>query len=152
MKIKILNNGIKIPTKAYQGDAGFDVYAPERIVLFPQTHKQIKLGLMIEINQNEVCVMSERSGMAIKNGTTSIGNIIDSGYRGEISLGQEIMLKALSTNPSFKVLIIHGNTDDETEVKKFELIKNGKYITLGHSFEQLKYYVTLWYRWANGEK
>ena len=69
-----------------------------------------------------------------------------------ISLGQEIMLKALSTNPSFKVLIIHGNTDDETEVKKFELIKNGKYITLGHSFEQLKYYVTLWYRWANGEK
>ena len=86
MKIKILNNGIKIPTKAYQGDAGFDVYAPERIVLFPQTHKQIKLGLMIEINQNEVCVMSERSGMAIKNGTTSIGNIIDSGYRGEISI------------------------------------------------------------------
>lgn len=86
MKIKRLNKDIKLPTKAYNGDAGFDIYAPYRFAIWPHDKEQIKLGLMIEIAQDEVCIMSERSGMAIKFGITSIGNVIDSSYRGEISI------------------------------------------------------------------
>lgn len=86
MKIQKLIDGIIIPTKAYFGDAGFDVYSPVCCVIEPGKRKQIKLGFAIEIGPTEVCVMSERSGMAIKYGITSIGNIIDSGYRGEVSI------------------------------------------------------------------
>lgn len=84
MKVKVLNG--KAPTMAYQSDAGFDVYAIDNYYLLRGTRKQIKLGISIEIEKDEVAIMSERSGMAIKNGITSIGNIVDSGYRGEISI------------------------------------------------------------------
>lgn len=86
MKIKKIIDGLIIPTKAYKNDAGWDVYAPYDLWLFKGEYKQIKLGFAIEIAENEVCIMSERSGMAINHGITSIGNVIDAGYRGEISI------------------------------------------------------------------
>jgi len=85
MRVKILENG-KAPTKAYDDDAGFDVYCPIDVIIPNGQRLQIKLGICIEIEKDEVAIMSERSGMAIKHGITSIGNIIDSGYRGEISI------------------------------------------------------------------
>ena len=86
MKIKKIINELIMPNKAYENDAGFDVYSPFDFWLFKGQIKQIKLGFAIEINQDEVCIMSERSGMAIHTGITSIGNVIDSGYRGEVSI------------------------------------------------------------------
>lgn len=86
MKVKKLSKDIKLPTKAHIGDAGFDVYSPITLVIPPGETTQIKLGLAIEVIIGEVVIMSERSGMAIKYGITSIGNIIDSNYRGEISI------------------------------------------------------------------
>jgi dUTP pyrophosphatase len=86
MKVKRLRSEITMPTISYYGDAGFDVYAEEDDFVYPGFTKQIKLGIAIEIEKDEVAIMSERSGQAIKSGITSIGNIIDSGYRGEISI------------------------------------------------------------------
>lgn len=86
MKIQKLRDDLTLPTKAYEGDAGFDIYAPESGVLTAKTSTQVKLGFAIEIEPDEVCIMSERSGMAIKHNITSIGNIVDSGYRGEVSI------------------------------------------------------------------
>lgn len=69
-----------------------------------------------------------------------------------MSLGQQILLKNLAKQPQFIVLIIHGDTDNETNVTKFELIdKNGEHITIGYSFEQLKNFITGWYNWANAQ-
>ena len=86
MLIKKVRNETKLPTKAYEGDAGFDVYAPLGFFMKAGETRQIKLGFAMQIYENEVCIMSERSGMAIKYGLTSIGNVIDSGYRGEVSI------------------------------------------------------------------
>lgn len=86
MKIKKLYEDAIVPTKAYEGDAGFDVYSPINGEIKPGDHLQIKLGIAIQINQDEVCEMQERSGMAIKYGIKSCGPVIDSGYRGEISI------------------------------------------------------------------
>lgn len=86
MKIKKLIDDLIIPTIAYEGDAGIDVYSPKNFVVSPGSSEQVKLGFAIEIEKDEVCIMSERSGMAIKKNITSIGNIIDSGYRGEVSI------------------------------------------------------------------
>jgi len=93
MRFKKLRD-VKSPTKAYSGDAGIDIYSPSSVHINPGQTIQVKLGIAIEIERNQVAIMSERSGMAIKYGITSIGNIIDSGYRGEIS----IMLFNSSTN------------------------------------------------------
>jgi len=85
MKIKILREDIIIPTKGSVFSAGIDVYSPIDFNLYHGQSVQVKLGLSIEIEIDEVAIMSERSSMG-KKGITSIGNIIDSDYRGEISI------------------------------------------------------------------
>ena len=86
MKIKLLKDGAKPPQKARVGDAGFDLYSPIDLELLPGTITQVKLGITIEINVDEVAITSERSGMALRSWIDSIGNVIDSNYRGEISI------------------------------------------------------------------
>lgn len=86
MIVQILNKKTKHPKKAYEGDAGFDVQSCEDHVLNPGERHQFKLGIAVEVGKFEFVLMSERSGMAIKYGVTSIGNIVDSNYRGEISI------------------------------------------------------------------
>jgi dUTP pyrophosphatase len=90
-KVKEVNS----PTSSYKSDAGFDVYSPTDEIIYPGFIKQVKLGIAIEIEENEVAMMCERSGQAIKYGIASIGQIIDSGYRGEISA---ILLNSGSEN------------------------------------------------------
>lgn len=85
MKIKILQKGIIPPKRVHLGDAGIDVYSPINFCLFQGSALRIPLGIAIEINSDEVAIMSERSSMGQK-GITSVGNIIDSSYRGEISI------------------------------------------------------------------
>ncbi len=85
MKFKKLKD-VKTPHKAYEYDAGIDVFSPSFCAIEAGETKRIPLGIAIEINKDEVAIMSERSSMALNNGLTSIGNIIDAGYRGEISI------------------------------------------------------------------
>lgn len=67
-----------------------------------------------------------------------------------ISKGQEILLKNLAKQPQFVVIIIHGDTDGETVVRKFEVInKRGEFKHAGDSFDDLKDFVTRWYNWAD---
>lgn len=85
MNIKILRDGIKAPIKCSKFSAGIDVYSPIDFTLFNGGTLRIPLGIAIEIYEDEVAIMSERSSMGVK-GITSVGNIIDSDYRGEISI------------------------------------------------------------------
>jgi hypothetical protein len=69
-----------------------------------------------------------------------------------MNLGQEILLKNLAKQPQFIVLIIYGDTDNETNVTKFEMItKNGEYKEMGRTFEDLKQFITTWYNWADAQ-
>lgn len=86
MRCNIINKSTRHPYQAHKGDAGWDVYSCEDYVLQPGERHQFKLGVALEVSDREFILMSERSGMAIKYGVHSIGNIIDSNYRGEISI------------------------------------------------------------------
>lgn len=127
MKIKLLKENIKIPTQAYENDAGIDIYSPEDIWIWPGETKQIKLGIAIQIEENEVAVMSERSGQAINQGLTSIGNIIDAGYRGEISIILS-NIKTLGPSDDNKVHIKIGDKIGQIIIlklgnRKIEIVK-----------------------------
>lgn len=85
MKIKLLNKDVIPPTKGTELAAGIDVYSPIGAIIRSYTTLRIPLQVAIEINNDEVAIMSERSSMG-KKGIHSIGNIIDADYRGEISI------------------------------------------------------------------
>jgi len=68
----------------------------------------------------------------------------------KVSIGQQILLKALARQPAFTVLVINGETDEGMTVNKFwKLNKYGKFQFVGDSVYQLKDYITEWYLWAN---
>lgn len=87
LKIKKLHPNAKIPSYAHHGDAGFDLYVPEAITLQPGDRKTIPLGIAVEIPDGYVGLMFDKSSLSHKQGLKTFGNVIDSGYRGEIHAG-----------------------------------------------------------------
>ena len=102
-KIKIIADDPMLPVKEHEGDAGFDVFNHGGdIKLWPGERVSIKLGFALEIPEGFVCLIQEKSGMALKQGIFTIGNVIDSGYRGEVH--------AILTNTSNTVITIPDRT------------------------------------------
>jgi len=73
---------------------------------------------------------------------------------GEImSDGQLLLLKSLARQPQFIVLIISGNTDDETVVTDIRWVTpRGRLQLIGSSFDDLKNFIARWYKWAEGNR
>ena len=117
MKVK-LDEGAKMPTKAYKTDAGFDIYSREDKVVPARGNAIFDTGVhidlpMVYINRNVLTqpttkfltagVLASKSGLNVKHNITSEG-IIDIGYDGSIVVK----------------LYNHGDTD--YEVKKGDKI------------------------------
>ena len=84
-RIKPMHPIIYYPTKAHDGDAGFDVYShsPTQVLGLGERYK-FRLGFSIELPSGWMALIQEKSGMALNSGLFTIGNVIDSGYRGEV--------------------------------------------------------------------
>lgn len=83
--IKLLSINAKTPTSS-PGNAGYDLYAAEAAVIFPGQRALIKTDIAMGIPAGFYGRISDRSGMAYKNGATCIGKIIDSVYRGNVGV------------------------------------------------------------------
>lgn len=73
-----------MPTRAHDTDAGLDIYAPHRIVIYPKDHWKISTGVHIELPANTVAFVKSKSGL-MSQGILTDGTI-DCGYTGEIGV------------------------------------------------------------------
>lgn len=90
IKLKKLSENATIPTYAKDGDAGLDLYAAaEPVKTMDQRgyYLTFKTGIAVEIPQGYVGLIYPRSSISKTSLTLSncVG-VIDSGYRGEITL------------------------------------------------------------------
>ena len=90
----LLSRGMAMPTYATDGSAAVDLRAAieenDPVTIAPGARAKIPTGLAIALeNANVVAVLAARSGLAIKSGINLANGIgvIDSDYRGEISVG-----------------------------------------------------------------
>ena len=84
MKIKLINFGyLNKPHRAHENDAGADVYAPVKTVVYPHETIKVPLGFGIELPDGYAAYIFPRSGLASKGIVCELPPI-DSGYRGEI--------------------------------------------------------------------
>lgn len=84
MKFKVmLDEGAKMPTKAHETDAGFDLYTPKRGYICSNSSAKIDTGVHIEIPKGYVGFLKSKSGLNVKYGITGEG-VIDAGYTGSI--------------------------------------------------------------------
>ncbi|MEO2154285.1 MAG: dUTP diphosphatase [Nanoarchaeota archaeon] len=86
LKVKKLNEDAKLPVKKRKGDAGFDLYSNEEVILKPGERKLISTGIAIEIPKGYFGLIKDRSGLAAKNGLHCLAGVIDSNYRGEVKV------------------------------------------------------------------
>jgi dUTP pyrophosphatase len=75
-----------VPARAYDGDAGLDLAACERVVLEPGERATVGTGLAVAIPEGYAGFVQPRSGLAARHGIAVVNSpgLIDSGYRGEL--------------------------------------------------------------------
>ena len=84
LKVKRLVENAKLPTKAYEGDLGYDLYSVETVTIKPnEKPKSIKTGIAIQLPDGYGCIIKDRSSLA-SQGLHVVAGVIDNGYRGEI--------------------------------------------------------------------
>jgi dUTP pyrophosphatase len=81
-----LRDDAVVPTRAYDGDAGLDLSACERVVLRPGERGMVNTGLAVAVPEGYAGFVQPRSGLASRHGITIVNTpgLVDSGYRGEL--------------------------------------------------------------------
>src|SRR5574338_308394 len=88
IKVKLLNENARLPTRATAESAGYDVYATEDCDIARGNFYTMPLGLAVEIPPGYELQVRPRSGLAAKYGITVVNTpgTIDSDYRGEVKV------------------------------------------------------------------
>ena len=76
----------KLPTRAYDGDAGLDLYALDPCLLGPGERASVRTGVAVAIPPGHAGLVLARSGLAARHGIALVNapGLIDAGYRGEL--------------------------------------------------------------------
>ncbi|NCN22067.1 dUTP diphosphatase [Candidatus Falkowbacteria bacterium] len=91
LKIEKIVIEAKLPIKAHDSDAGFDLFAADYYSIPPYGHDLIATGIKMVIPDGFVGLIWDKSGLA-SEGITTMGGVIDAGYRGEV----KVVMKNLS--------------------------------------------------------
>jgi dUTP pyrophosphatase len=88
LPIRRLREDAVVPERAYEGDAGLDLAACERVELGPGERAVVGTGLAVAVPEGYAGFVQPRSGLADRHGISIVNSpgLIDSGYRGEIKV------------------------------------------------------------------
>lgn len=86
LAIRRLDPGARLPTRAHDGDAGFDLYALEAGTIPAGERAAVATGIAIELPERHAGLVLPRSGLAAEHGIALVNapGLIDQGYRGEV--------------------------------------------------------------------
>jgi dUTP pyrophosphatase len=90
-----------MPTRAYPGDAGLDLYSAEAARIEPGERASVGTGVAVAIPDGHAGLVLPRSGLAARHGIALVNapGLIDSGYRGEL----RVLLLNTDSSESFVV-------------------------------------------------
>jgi dUTP pyrophosphatase len=88
LRIMRLRDDAVVPARAYDGDAGLDLAACERVELGPGERTMVPTGLAVAIPEGYAGFVQPRSGLAARHGISIVNTpgLVDSGYRGELKV------------------------------------------------------------------
>ena len=121
-----------LPTRAYEGDAGLDLYALGDSVLGPGERASVRTGIAVEIHEGQAGLVLPRSGLARRHGISVVNapGLIDAGYRGEV----EVLLLNTDRSTPFSIaagdriaqlVIVSVHTPQVVEVQDLALSERG---------------------------
>lgn len=97
VQIHLMHKHSKVPTKGSPQAAGYDLYASQFLVLFPNETGVVGCGFRMRMPEDMCAMVCSRSGLAAKKGifVSNAPGILDADYRGEI----KVILHNLSRSP-----------------------------------------------------
>lgn len=132
LRVRRVDPRALLPTRAYAGDAGLDLYALDDGVLGPGERASVRTGVAIEIPEGHAGLVLPRSGLARRHGISVVNapGLIDAGYRGEV----EVLLLNTDRSSSFliaagdriaQLVIVSVQSPDVVEVDELALSQRG---------------------------
>lgn len=118
VRFKKLNPFAIEPTRAYAGDAGYDIYALKETPIEPGKTVKVCTGIILEVPEGYYMEVVPRSGLSYKS-PLRIPNspgIIDSGYRGEVM----VLIQNTATDPFATYTINRGDRIAQMILRKLE--------------------------------
>ena len=124
LKIEKISDEAKLPLKAHDNDAGFDLFSADYYSIPPYGQNLVLTGIKMAIPDGFVGLIWDKSGLA-SEGITTMGGVIDAGYRGEI----KVVVKNLSEDdfniiPGQKIAQIIIQTVPPIEISEEEIKEN----------------------------
>jgi len=119
MKVKLLNNTI-CPHKGREGDAGFDFYLKEDVIIKPRQQVIINTGVCIEIAKYYSGLFALRTSICNKYKNLILKNpLIDSNYRGELHtiLYNDSFFKTIKFKKGDRVFSLYILAIDTSEIQ-----------------------------------
>lgn len=86
--VMLLVPGARLPQRAYEHDAAFDLFAVENAIVAPQQRQVIGTGVALGLPPGVAALTLPRSGLAAEYGVALVNapGLIDPGYRGEMRI------------------------------------------------------------------
>jgi dUTP pyrophosphatase len=88
LRVQRLDPAAKLPVRAHDDDAGYDLHALVPVRLAPGERATIRTGIAIELPRGHAGLVLPRSGLAARHGIAIVNapGLIDAGYRGELKV------------------------------------------------------------------
>jgi dUTP pyrophosphatase len=102
VRFRRLSDSARPPTRAHDGDAGYDLHAAEAAALGPGERASVGTGIAVAIPEGHAGLVLPRSGLAARHGISVVNapGLIDAGYRGEL----RVLLLNTDRERSFEVV------------------------------------------------
>jgi dUTP pyrophosphatase len=99
--VKLLTPRARLPERAYEHDAAWDLYAAEAAEMPPLHRAVVGTGIALGLPSHLAALTLPRSGLAARDGISIVNSpgLIDPGYRGEV----RIILLNTDTEVTFRV-------------------------------------------------
>jgi len=84
--VKLLSKDARLPLRAYEHDAAFDLHAAEEVLIPPLGRAVVGTGIALGLPPGMAALTLPRSGLAARHGLSIVNapGLIDPGYRGEV--------------------------------------------------------------------
>ena len=110
LKFKKLHRNAVIPTKAKDGDLGWDLYTLENIEITTGNNLLVRTGIACQFPVGYGAILKDRSGFSSKNRIYVHAGVIDNGYTGEIQILLDYPVKQYDNNVKYTSMIFPAGT------------------------------------------
>jgi dUTP diphosphatase len=86
LRVSLLEDGARLPSRAHEDDAGLDLHAAEAATIGAGERASVGTGIAVQIPSGHAGLVLPRSGLAARHGIALVNSpgLIDPGYSGEV--------------------------------------------------------------------